>query len=236
MSPHLQAPDAILLDLDGTLVDSAYAQAAAWQEALARHGLPISGWRIHRALGRGAAALRDELERAGHAPPTAAVVEQVRAAHTAALDRFLAHAQPCPGGHELLAAAARLRLPLAVVTGGHRDMAERLLEAAFGARAWTLVVAGADAAAKPAPDALQLAAERLGVAAGDCWYVGDSVWDMQAARAAGAAGVGVRSGGWQAEELREAGAHAVFDHLAGVVEALLACVAPAPAAAAGGRA
>jgi HAD superfamily hydrolase (TIGR01549 family) len=236
MSARLQAPLAILLDLDGTLVDGAYAQVAAWQDALARHGLPIPGWRVHRALGRGAVALRDELERAGHALPPAAVVEQVREAHAAALQRFVAHVQPCLGAHELLGAAARLRLPLAVVTGGHRELAERLLRAAFGERDWTLLVAGVDAAAKPEPDALELAAVRLGVAASDCWYVGDSAWDMQAASAAGAAGVGVRSGGWRAAQLREAGAREVFDDLSGVVAALVGCVAPEQDAAAGGRA
>jgi phosphoglycolate phosphatase-like HAD superfamily hydrolase len=215
------APRGLLVDLDGTLADTVYAQVAAWQQALATHDLSIPAWRIHQLLGRGPSALRSEL---GQTEETLSPdqVNVLRRAHMTAIAPALEHVVPCPGAHDLSGAVRRLHLPSAVVTGGDRNVAETVLQAVAPQTTWAVFVAGVDAAAKPAPDTLELAARHLGVHPRDCWYVGDSVWDMQAATAAGALGIGVLTGGRPGSELSQAGAHEVFDDLRGVAALLLA--------------
>jgi phosphoglycolate phosphatase-like HAD superfamily hydrolase len=209
-----------VLDLDGTIADSVYVQVVAWQRALATRGLALPAWRVHRLLGRGLAALEEELGPALAGGLTATEAKLLGAAHAAALAPLLGAIGPCPGTAELSAAAARWGLPTAVVTGGDRETATALLRATVGHGEWPLFVAGADAAAKPEPDSVELAARELGAEPGECWCVGDSVWDMRAAAAAGAVAVGVLTGGRAEAELREAGAGEVFDDLGGVAAAL----------------
>lgn len=218
--PSCDGPSALLLDLDGTLADSVYAQVAAWQQALAGQGLEIPGWRVHHLLGLGLGVIDEELARRSHPPISAEGAKLLAAAHAEAIAPLLGGIRPCPGADGLSAAVERLKLPTAVVTGGGRDVAEQLLRGAVGHTRWELIVAGADTAAKPAPDSVELAARRLGVPPDGCWFVGDSIWDMQAAVAAGARAVAVRTGGRSAAELREAGAEEVFDDLGGVAAAL----------------
>jgi phosphoglycolate phosphatase-like HAD superfamily hydrolase len=213
-------PRALLFDLDGTIADSVYVQVVAWQRALAPRGFAVPAWRIHRLLGRGLEALEEELGPALAGGLTATEAKLIGAAHAAALAPLLGGIAPCPGTAELSTASARWELPTAIVTGGDRATAEVLLRATVGHGEWPLFVAGVDAAAKPAPDSIELAAGELGVAARDCWCVGDSVWDMAAAAAAGAVPLGVLSGGRSAADLREAGAREVFDDLRGVAAAL----------------
>lgn len=213
-------PRALLLDLDGTLADSVYVQVVAWQRALASQGLDVPAWRVHQLLGRGLGALEEELARQGEPPLSTEAAKRLGAAHAEAIGPLLDGVRPCPGAAELSSAIERLGLAVAVVTGGGREVATTLLRDAVGHAEWELVVAGADTPAKPAPDSVELAARRLGTRPDDCWFVGDSVWDMQAAAAAGAQAVGVRTGGRTAAELREAGAGEVYDDLGGVAAAL----------------
>lgn len=213
-------PRGLLLDLDGTLADSVYVQVVAWQRALAARGLAIPGWRVHRLLGRGLKALEDEIGPVLDGGLTGAEAKLLGVAHAEAIEPLLAGVGPCPGAAELSAAVARWELPTAIVTGGGRATAEALLRAAVGHGEWPLFVAGADAAAKPAPDSVELAARELGFEPRDCWYVGDSAWDMRAAAAAGAVAVGVLTGGRTEADLREGGGDEVFDDLRGVTAAL----------------
>ncbi|CAN5924866.1 phosphoglycolate phosphatase [soil metagenome] len=183
-------PRALLFDLDGTLVDSRGDIAAACNAALVAHGrpaLPVAA--ILPMVGDGARAL---VARAlsSFAPPSDALLVDALATFGA---YYLAH--PCvhsvllPGARDVLAEAATLALPCALVTNKPRDVTIALVEAlgmTFEA-SW----AGGDGPLKPAPDSVLAMIARLGVAAGDAWMIGDGPQDVGAGKAAGCFTVGV---------------------------------------------
>jgi HAD superfamily hydrolase (TIGR01509 family) len=205
-------PPAFLFDLDGTLVDSVYQHVLAWQEALDEAGLPLSVWRIHRKIGMSgglfAAALLREVER----PITPELLEELRRLHAAAYLRLAHRVRPLPGAIELLQALAEAKVPFAIATSGRLETAGPVL-ATLGLDTTRVPVVTRDqvAHAKPDPDLFLAAADRLGVAIESSMVVGDSVWDLLAARRARALGVGLLSGGYGRDELQGAGAYRVYE-------------------------
>jgi len=116
-----------------------------------------------------------------------------------------------PGARELLAGLTEVGVSWAIATSGSRSGAAPAL-ALLGVPADVPVVTRDDVRwAKPNPDLFLTAAERLGVQVADSVVVGDSVWDLLAARRAKALGVGMLSGGYGREELERAGAYRVYD-------------------------
>jgi HAD superfamily hydrolase (TIGR01509 family) len=210
-SPALSARPALLFDLDGTLVDSVYQHVLAWRDALHEESLDLSVWRIHRRIGMSGGLFLKALERELGMGLTEGQAERLRQSHAKALLKRLDQIRPLPGARELLTTLSSMRVPWAVATSGSEITARPTL-AMLGIPEGTPVVTRDQVAyAKPNPDLFLAAAERLGVPPGDCFVVGDSIWDLLAAQRAGSLGVGLLSGGYGREELEQAGAYRVYE-------------------------
>lgn len=208
----MRQPTTFLFDLDGTLVDSVYQHVLAWKEALDAEGIPLSIWRIHRRIGMSGGLFTNQLLRETKMEITEDLRDRLRAGHAAAYRRLAPGVQPLPGARELLDALDGLGLRWAIATSGRIETAGPILEmlGVTGARA-PIVTRDMVRFAKPDPDLFIAAAEKVGVPVESCVVVGDSVWDLMAARRCRALGVGVLSGGYGTDELERAGAYRVYD-------------------------
>ncbi|HEV2622386.1 MAG TPA: HAD family hydrolase [Frateuria sp.] len=205
---------AFLFDLDGTLVDSVYQHVLAWKEALDREGIELSVWRIHRKIGMSGGLFTQILLRETGIEITEERVARLRRWHAEAYTRRAetGGVRPLPGARELLAWLTEASLPWAIATSGRMQTAAHNLEALGVDPSKVPVVTRDDVRhAKPDPDLFLAAAERLGADMRHALVLGDSIWDMLAARRCHALGVGLLSGGYGQEELEHAGAFRVYE-------------------------
>jgi HAD superfamily hydrolase (TIGR01549 family) len=209
MSP---ARGAFLFDLDGTLVDSVYQHVLAWHEALQAEGIELSIWRIHRKIGMSGGLFTNMLLRETELAIDAARIERLRHRHAASYNRRSAAIRPLPGARELLAYLTDAKVPWAIATSGRMETARPVLET-LGIDFDRVPVVTRDQVkyAKPDPDLFLAAAQRLGADIETASVIGDSVWDMLAARRARALGIGLLSGGYGRDELERASAYRVYD-------------------------
>jgi HAD superfamily hydrolase (TIGR01509 family) len=201
---------AFIFDLDGTLVDSVYQHVLAWREALERGGMELSVWSIHRRIGMSGGLLINALLRETHREITPAEAEQLQRFHAEAYKKLVEQVRPLPGARELLGFLKKAGVPHAIATSGRIESARPALEILGADPEMPVITRDQVRYAKPDPDLFLAAAERLGVSIHDSVVVGDSVWDLLAARRARALGVGVLSGGYGLEELERAGAYRVY--------------------------
>ena len=201
---------AVLFDLDGTLVDSNYHHVQAWGEALHASGIFIPRWKIHRRIGMSGTSFLQELLRELGASNRRIDLQRLERQHDAKFQRALAQIDALPGADKLLAHLARERVRMAIATTGNKQQTSRLLRKLDLPRRLVVVTGDDVEKAKPSPDIFMTAARNLGVSAGNCIVVGDSVWDLLAAGRGKALGVGLLSGGYGLEELQGAGAFRVF--------------------------
>jgi HAD superfamily hydrolase (TIGR01509 family) len=210
-------PRAAILDLDGTLVDTNYQHALAWYRAFRQSDVHLPVWRIHRAIGMGGDqlvphVLGDRAEEMGDA---------VRAAEHALYLDVIAEVEPFDGARELIAALKDRGWTVVLASSAKARELDHyldLLDARGLVDAWT---SSADVErTKPAPDLVAVALEKAGAEAADAVMVGDTTWDVEAARRAGVPTVAVLTGGFSEAELREAGAVAVFDSLVALREGI----------------
>ena len=208
----MRAAPVFLFDLDGTLVDSVYQHVLAWKLALDDQGIDLSVWRIHRRIGMSGGLFTNQLLRETGLDISPERVAALRAAHARAYKAFAGQIRPLPGAVELLAWLTDAGIPWAIATSGRMETASVNL-AALGVDPAVVPVVTRDQVryAKPDPDLFLAAAERLGAPIETAVVVGDAIWDMLAAVRARALGVGLLSGGYGAEELRQGGAIRVFD-------------------------
>jgi HAD superfamily hydrolase (TIGR01509 family) len=200
-----------VFDLDGTLVDSVYQHVLAWQEALEVGGIELAVWRIHRRIGMSGGLFVGALLRETGQPVDAELVAKLQLAHAEAYQRRAGRVRLLPGARELLTHLSDLEVPWAVATSGLMAAAQPTLELLEVPAEVPVVTRDQVAHAKPDPDLFLAAAERLGADMADAVVVGDSIWDLLAARRARALGVGLLSGGYGREELERAGAYRVYD-------------------------
>ena len=201
-----------LFDLDGTLVDSVYQHVLAWQQALHAAGIELSVWRIHRRIGMSGGLFTEMLLREVSVPITPDLLETLQRQHAEAYARLVPWVRPLPGATELLAYLTEAKLPWAIATSGRMISAQNNLRALGIDPATATVVTRDDVAhAKPDPDLFIAAAERLGSDIHSAVIVGDSIWDMLAARRAHGLGVGLLSGGYGQDELERSGAIRVYE-------------------------
>ncbi|MER9232227.1 HAD family hydrolase [Mesorhizobium sp. M0622] len=203
---------AFLFDLDGTLVDSVYQHVLAWKEALDEEDIELSVWRIHRKIGMSGGLFTNQLLRETNIEISTERVDRLRRRHAAAYQRQASRIRPLPGARELLAWLTEAGIPWAIATSGRMETASVNL-AALGVDPERTPVVTRDLVkyAKPDPDLFIAAAERLNVPIEATVVVGDSVWDMLAAVRCRALGVGLLSGGYGTEELRQSGAFRVYE-------------------------
>jgi HAD superfamily hydrolase (TIGR01509 family) len=201
---------AFLFDLDGTLVDSVYQHVLAWREALEAAGIQLAVWRIHRRIGMSGGLLVNALLRETGQQMTPEEIVNLQKGHVDAYERHAKQVRPLPGARELLSHLRQAGVPWAIATSGRLKSARPALEI-LGIDADVIVVTRDEVPyAKPDPDLFMAAARRLGVSMEAAVVVGDSVWDLLAARRAKALGVGLLSGGYGQEELERAGAYRVY--------------------------
>lgn len=206
---------AVLLDVDGTLVDSNYQHVDAWSRAFREAGHPVDSWRVHRAIGMGSAELLQEL--AGD--ETERIGEQVKERHSKHFASTRDQLRRLAGVHELIDTLNSRGVRVVLATSADPDELEHLLEVLeLGDRVHAITSAQDVDRAKPNPDLVNAALSASGMSADRAVFVGDTVWDVKAAQAAGVPCIAVRTGGIGPQELTEAGAQEVYDDVVGLVE------------------
>lgn len=199
---------AVLLDIDGTLLDSNHAHALAWQETLRRHQHPLAYERIRALIGKGSDKLLAEL--LGDLDP--AFAEQlVDHRRRLFLEEHLPSLQPTPGARALIKRLLAEEIELVVASAAGGAEMQAMLERAGVADLLDRVVTSDDAEhSKPDPDIVQAALARCGVEPVEAMMLGDTPYDIEAARAAGVDAIAVRCGGWWDDASLHAAA-AVYD-------------------------
>lgn len=197
----------VLFDLDGTLVDTNYLHTLAWSRAFRDVGEWVPMNAIHRLVGMGGDQLVVSL--LGREEPRA---EQARARRYAEL---VGEAAAFPGAAALLAAVHRAGVATVLATSSPSREVDALVEVLAPGDALDAVTTKSDvASSKPAPELFVKAMAQAGLDPRLVLAVGDSVWDVEAARAAGIGCVAVESGGFSRHELSEAGALQVYRDVA----------------------
>jgi HAD superfamily hydrolase (TIGR01509 family) len=201
-----------ILDVDGTLIDTNYQHALAWFRAFARHEIVLPIWRIHRHIGMGGdqviAALTDEeTERQ--------LGDAIRDDEKKLYGEMIGEVRAMDGARELIDELRRRGHRVVLATSAKPEELDHYLEmldATERADAWT---SSEDVeATKPEPDLVHAALEKLGARPEDAVMIGDTPWDVEAAKRAGVGTIAVLTGGFAAEELRDAGALAVYESVA----------------------
>jgi len=199
---------AALLDVDGTLVDTNYHHALAWFRAFREHGIVLPLWRIHRHIGMGGDQLVPALV-PGMEQDVHDAIEETRGEEYAEL---LDEVQALDQAHELIADLKAQNLTIVLASSSPQDELDHyldLLDARELADAWT-TKDDVDAT-KPEPDLVLAALERAGTR--EATMVGDTAWDVEAARKAGIDTICLITGGWSRQELHDAGAAAVYESI-----------------------
>jgi HAD superfamily hydrolase (TIGR01509 family) len=202
----LMEPTAWVFDLDGTLVDTVDIRIVAWLRTFEEWGIPANRAVIAKLIGSdGRRLARVVAEAAGQALDPERDEEIDRRAGDI-YSELNTNPQALPGALELLQTLDERQLNWAIATSSRRGQVDISVQAlALSHR--PIIVDGSNVEhAKPAPDLLLVAARELRVEPSRCCYVGDAIWDMQSAAAAGMRAIGVASGSATAMELEVAGA------------------------------
>lgn len=206
---------AVLLDVDGTLMDTNYLHVEAWAHALEEVGDPVPRAVIHGRIGKGSDKLLPEFVEGEEASKKASEL------HKEYYSELQDRGQPLPGAKEIISSLAERGYGVWLATSAEPEELQHHLEELAAEDKIAGVVSSEDAEeSKPSPDIFELALERAGASAGEAVVVGDSVWDIEAANGAGIRAVAVLTGGaFSPAELEEAGAYAVYEDCAELLEA-----------------
>ncbi len=207
-----------ILDIDGTLVDTNYQHTISWARAFAAHDIDVPLWRVHRHIGMGgdqvveALCGREVEERLG---------DEIRAAEGERYMELIDEVRPMEGARGLIEALKDRGHRVVLASSAKAEEVERyldMLDARELADAWTT---SADVErTKPAPDLVHAALVRVGGEPSSAVMIGDTPWDVRSAGEAGVETIAVITGGFSEQELREAGAVAVFESVAELGEQL----------------
>ncbi len=202
-----ETKNAVLFDIDGTLVDSTYHHALAWQRAFDRHDVTLPLWRIHRTIGMGGDKLVTEVageeveERLG---------DDLRDAWREEYVAIKAEVLPLPGASELVRSLADSGFVVALASSGDPEFANEALDDLGIRDVVTVLKTSEDVdGSKPEPDLIEVTLEAIGTRRGV--MIGDTPYDVTSAARAGLKCLGLRSGGYSEAELTEAGAALVVD-------------------------
>jgi phosphoglycolate phosphatase-like HAD superfamily hydrolase len=199
---------ACLFDIDGTLVDSNDAHAHAWVEAFAEAGINVDFERVRRSIGMGGDKLMPAVSRLTEDTPEGKRVANLRGEIFAS--KYLPRLQPFPQSPELVSAIKSAGLTTVAASSAKRDELHGLLRVAGASELLDHATSSDDAEeSKPDPDILHAALQRAKAAAGEALMIGDTPYDVEAARRAGVDVLAFRCGGWGDADLR--GALALYD-------------------------
>ena len=197
----------VVFDVDGTLVDTTFIHALCWWQAFSQFGHVVPMARIHRAIGMGAQRLVPHVLGHEHPPKETA---DLAGAQGVLFATWWELVQPLPGAESLLRWCWTQQLTTAVASSAHSRELDAMLDV-LGRPDLDVIVSGDDVdEAKPSPDLLTAALERADLEPQDAVLVGDSVWDVLAATAAGLPCIGLTCGGTSAAELLASGAIETF--------------------------
>ncbi|WP_328460252.1 HAD family hydrolase [Actinoplanes sp. NBC_00393] len=208
----------VLFDVDGTLIDTTYLHAVSWWESLRQHDHDVPMAEIHRGIGMGSDKLLDHLLGADRDHDAD---EEMTTAHDVLYGAWWERLRPLPGAADLVRAVAARDLAVVLASSAREPELNQLRRVLGADDVITAATSSADAEeSKPAPDILQAALDQSDVDPEHAVYVGDAVWDVQAAGKLGIPCIGLTCGGTSAAELREAGAIATYANPAALLEDL----------------
>ena len=216
-APKTAGATAALLDLDGTLVDTNYQHAIAWYRAFHDHGIVLPIWRLHRHIGMGgdqfvAAVAGDDAERD--------LGDEIRKDHSRHFHELIGEVELMPDARRLVQVLHHQGTPVVLASSAGKEDLEYFRSMLDVDDLLAGATSSADVeAAKPEPDIICAALEKV-PDAGRPVMIGDSTWDCEAARRAGIASVALLTGGFSEQELREAGAAAVFASISELLDGL----------------
>jgi len=190
----LPVPEAVLFDLDGTLVDTVSTRIEAWLEALAEAGYPTDRGQLAPLIGLDGKRLASEIAALAGRPIDEARSEEIDKRSGEIYARLNISPRALPGVQRLIRAIEANDIAWAIATSSRKEQVAASV-AALGLPSEPKIVDASHVKhAKPEPDLLLLAAKEVGVEPARCWYVGDSTWDMVSAVAAGMIAIGVYAG------------------------------------------
>jgi HAD superfamily hydrolase (TIGR01509 family) len=204
----------VVLDVDGTLMDTNYLHTEAWARAFEEAGHRVPRVKLHREIGKGAELLIRNFVDDDEA------VEEIQNLHSEFYEGFQKFGHPLPGAKELISSLKVRGYEVWFVTSAKdEELEHHMQELEAEDRIDGVVNSSAVDNPKPAPDIFEEALRRAGATAEETVAVGDALWDVEAAREAGIRTVAVLSGGaFDKEDLEEAGAVAVYEDCAALLE------------------
>jgi HAD superfamily hydrolase (TIGR01549 family) len=207
---------ALIVDVDGTLVDSSYEHVLAWSRAFRAHDVSVPSWRIHRAVGMGGDQLipevagRDVEERLG---------DRIRDSERDAYAEYLPHIRAFPDAIPFLERCRALGVQVVLSSSAKSSELDRYLDLLDADRLDLRSTNSDDVSrTKPHPDLIHQALQQ--VPGADALMIGDATWDVIAASRADVSTLGLLTGGYGEDELRAAGAIEVYPSLAELTAAL----------------
>jgi HAD superfamily hydrolase (TIGR01549 family) len=205
----------VVLDVDGTLVDSNYQHAIAWHRAFREHGYRVAIWEIHRHIGMGGDQLIGSLlgEEAEDADG-----DELRDAHSEAYGKLIGEVEAMEGASELIADLDDAGATVILASSAAQDEVDAYVQLLGAAERIAGATTAADAErTKPHPELVEVALEKYG-SGGPALMIGDSTWDVKAAKTAAVPTLALLTGGFAEAELREAGASEVEHSIAALRE------------------
>ena len=197
--------EAAILDIDGTLVDTNYQHAIAWDRAFARHGVHLPVWRIHRHIGMGGDKLIAEL--AGDDVEDEKG-DDIRDAESELYGELIGEVRVIDGARELLDGLAEREIQIVLASSANADEVDHYIEMLDAGDRVRWTTSDDVENTKPNPELVEAALEKAGTR--NAVMVGDTVWDVKAAKRAGLGTIGVLTGGFSESELTKAGAIGVY--------------------------
>lgn len=205
----------VILDVDGTLVDTNYQHAIAWHRAFRAHDFRVAVWEIHRHIGMGGDQLVESLVGEEGERDRG---EELRDAHDDFYAELIDEVEAMEGASELIADLDEAGATVILASSAKGDEVDRYVELLGAGERIVGATSSADAEqTKPHPELVQVALEKYG-SGGPALMVGDSSWDVKAAAAAGVPTLALLTGGFSEAELREAGAVEVAKSIAALRE------------------
>ena len=192
----------------------------AWLHTFDEEGIPADRVQVAKLIGSDGRRLARVVAEAGGKTINADQAEAIDHRAGEIYSELNTDPRPLPGATDLLQALDERGVRWAIATSSRPEQVGASIKALNLPRRPTIIDGSQVANAKPAPDLLLAAATRLGVEPSLCWYVGDAIWDMQAAGAAAMPAIGVVSGSATAEALNEAGAWLTVDNLSLLIQLL----------------
>jgi HAD superfamily hydrolase (TIGR01509 family) len=204
----------VVLDVDGTLMDTNYLHTEAWARAFEEVGHRVPRVKLHRAIGKGAGLLIHEFV------DDEETAEKIQSLHSEFYEGFQKFGHPLPGAKELISSLKERGYEVWFVTSAKdEELEHHMQELEAEGTVDGVVNSSAVDNAKPAPDIFEETLRRADATADETVAVGDAVWDVQAARDAGIRTVAVLSGGaFHEQDLEEAGAVAVYEDCAALLD------------------